>query len=152
MSQEIQFYTIKIYSDMFLSEFDGETIPFPSENLYESLKKLFQGTETKAQEYVEKYFNNVELDYLSIYLRELEKIDQKLDQKYQYIFDKNNNSMSFINESLWSSLETIIFDKTKNCFSNDNKSKSLKDNVKISQDYKKLLDLFQKRILFMAIF
>jgi len=152
MSQEIQFYTIKIYSDMFLSEFDGETIPFPSENLYESLKKLFQGTETKAQEYVEKYFNNVELDYLSIYLRELEKIDQKLDHKYQYIFDKNNNSMSFINESLWSSLETIIFDKTKNCFSNYNKSKSLKDNVKISQDYKKLLDLFQKRILFMAIF
>ena len=56
------------------------------------------------------------------------------------------------NEELWSNLEKIIFDQTKQCLSDNEKSKSLKNNIKISQDYKKLLDLFQKRILFMAIF
>jgi DNA-binding FrmR family transcriptional regulator len=55
-------------------------------------------------------------------------------------------------QALQSILEKIIFDKTKQCLSDNEKSQSLKNNMKISQDYKKLLDLFQKRILFMAIF
>jgi len=152
MSQGIQFYTIKIFSEMFLLEFNGDTIPFSSKNIYECLKGLFQGTETKSPEYVQKYFDSVDLDYLfDISLSELEKIDPDLERKYQYIFDPKSDSLSFINEELWSTLEKIIFDKTKQCLSDDEKSKSLKNNVKISQDYKKLLDLFQKRILFMAI-
>lgn len=152
MSQGIHFYTIKIFSEVFISEFNGDTISFSSKNIYQCLKGLFQGTEIKSQEYLEKYFDNVELDYLDIDLPELEKIDPDLEQKYQYIFDPKSDILSFINEELWSTLEKIIFDKTKQCFSEDAKSKSLKNNVKISQDYKKLLDLFQKRILFMAIF
>lgn len=152
MSQAIHFFTIKIiFSEKFLSEFNRDTIPFSSKNIYECLKGLFQGTETKSQEYVEKYFDPVDLDYLGIDLHELEHIDQDLDHKYQYIFGKSN-TLSFVNEELWSTLEKIIFDKTQKCFSEEAKSKSLKNNVEISQDYKKLLDLFQKRILFMAIF
>jgi hypothetical protein len=152
MSQAIQFYTIKIFSKKFLSEFDGNTIPFSSKSIYECLKGLFQGTETKSQEYVEKYFDAVELGYLEIHLSELEKIDPDLNQKYEYIFDPKSDPFSFINKELWSNLEKIIFDKTKQCLSDNEESKSLKNNMKISQDYKKLLDLFQKRILFMAIF
>jgi hypothetical protein len=152
MSEQTQFYTIKIFSEMFLSEFSGDTIPFSSENIYKCLKGLFQGTEIKSREYREKYFDNVDLDYLEIDPRELEKIDPYLDKKYKHIFDPKSDTFLFINEELWSTLEKIIFDKTKQCFSEDSKSKSLKNNVKISQDYKRLLDLFQKRILFMAIF
>jgi hypothetical protein len=152
MPQGIHFFTIKIFSEKFLSEFNGETISFSSENIYQCLKGLFQGTEIKSQEYLEKYFDRVDLYYLDIDLCELEKIDPDLNQKYQYIFDPKSDTLSFINEELWSTLEKIIFDKTKQCFSEDSESKSLKNNVKISQDYKRLLDLFKKRILFMSIF
>ncbi|WP_353932222.1 hypothetical protein WJM97_06460 [Okeanomitos corallinicola TIOX110] len=153
MPQEIQFFTIKIFSEMFLSEFNGETNPFNTNSIYKCLKELFQGTETKSQEYVDKYFDNVELDYLcNITLSELEKIDADLDKKYQHIFDPKTNTLSFVNEELWSTLEKIIVDKTQKCLSGENKSTSLKNNVKISQDYQKLLDLFNKRILFMASF
>lgn len=153
MSAGTQFFTIKIFSEMFLSEFDGETNPFNSNSIYECLKGLFQGTEIKSKEYVEKYFDPVDLDYLlDIRLSELEKIDAELENKFQYIFDSKHQPLLFINEELWSTLEKIIFDKTQKCLSDDDKSKSLKNNVAISQDYNKLLNLFRKKILFMAIF
>ncbi|MGY6528853.1 MAG: hypothetical protein ACXITR_02885 [Cyanobacterium sp.] len=152
MSQEIQFYTTDLFSDRFLSEFDGETDPFPSTNIYQCLKVLFQGTETKSKEYVEKYFYNVELDYLSIYSSNLEKVNQNFNKELQYIFNPKTNTFSFVDGKLWSNLEKIILEQTKDNLSKDDNGKSLKNNVKIAQDYKKLSDVFQKRMLFMAIF
>lgn len=152
MSQEIQFYTTTILSDIFLSEFNGETNPFSSNNIYQCLKGLFQGTEKKSEEYVKKYFENVELDYLSISASELEKINKDFKEELKYLFDPQSNTFSFVNETLWSNLQTIIFDQSKKCFSNEDKKKSLDYNLAIMQDYKRLLDLFQKRVLFMVIF
>jgi hypothetical protein len=153
MSQEIQFYTIKIFSDVFLLEFDGETNPFTSTHIYQCLKGLFQGTETKSKKFREKYFENVELDHLSISSSDLKKLKKDFNKELKIVFDNKTDMFSFVDEELWSNLEKIIFEQTKEIFSKeDDENKSLKNNIKIAQDYKKLLDLFQKRILFMAIF
>ena len=152
MTQKIQFYTTKLFSEVFLSKFKDGTIPFSSNNIYQCLKELFAGTQIKSQEYVEEYFDNVELDYLSIYLSELEKVEPQSTKNYQYLFDSKTNSFSFVDETLWSNLEIIIFDKSKECFSGADKKKSLKDNLAIMEDYKKLLHLFWKRVLFIAVF
>jgi hypothetical protein len=45
MSQNIQFYTITIFSETFVSEFNEETSPFSLDSIYKCLKELFKGTE-----------------------------------------------------------------------------------------------------------
>ncbi|MEI6445273.1 MAG: hypothetical protein WCO29_19635 [Nostocales cyanobacterium ELA583] len=153
MTQRIQFSIIKVFSEKFLSEFDGETNPFVTGNIYECLKGLFKGTEKNSSEYVEKYFENVELNYLSITEVELEKIDKTSLKELKYIFDRETNSLSLVDEELWINLEKIIFNELKKCLdNNEDMKKSLKYHCDIIHDYQKLLGLFHKRILFINIF
>lgn len=152
MPQKILFFTIEIFTDKFTSEFNGETDPFTTQNVYQCLKELFKGTETNSSEYVEKYFSNVELNSLSIKEIELEKIDKDFLCKLKYIFDQKTNSLSLVDKELWLIFEQIIFNKVNECFDDKNKSKSLEDNAEIIGDYLKLRDLFQKKILFISIF
>ncbi|WP_071189513.1 hypothetical protein [Trichormus sp. NMC-1] len=155
MSQTIQFYTITIFSEKFVSEFNEETSPFSLDSIYKCLKELFKGTEKNAKEYRDKYFESVELD-ISISGTELEQIDKDFTQELQYIFDPETDIFSLVDDKLWFSLQKIIHNKMKVIINGENDendiNKILKFNTEISKDYAKLSELFHKRKLFIALF
>lgn len=148
MSQNIHFYKTKAFL---------EEVPpnFPKESVYESIKSLFKGCDSHAAEYIDRYFELINIDSINISYSAIQKINPDFSKKLNCIFDPADSQFFMIDPEIWSTLEKIVeklimdnFDPKKGVKPTDR----LKKNYEISLEYGRLLELFKKNLLFGNIF
>lgn len=158
MSSGIQFYKSKIFSEEFTEFVSGETSQFSEDDIKGALKELFKGKEAVSSEYVNKLFENVELEgLLDLSDNDLKKIDSQFSKNLSYLFDPKQQPLSFVDKQLWQNLEKIIQSKISEEFANNHENKKdsskLLDNISdMCQDYRNLKKLFQEKNLFISGF
>lgn len=148
MSQIIYFYKAKIFSE-------EVTQGFSRENVYESIKSLFKGSDSHAEEFIEKYFEVMTIDYIKISYSAMEKINPSFSNKLDCIFNPKFSHFFMIEPEIWSTLEKIVEQLIRNNLSRKNKEKTtdiLKKNYEISREYVLLSEIFNKKLLFGKIF
>jgi hypothetical protein len=148
MSQDLYFYQFSWYSDKF--------IDLPRENIFESVKALFKGSDRTSQnidDMIQQYFGKLDLDFLEITYEDIQQIDSNFEQKQQFLFDKRKHSFFFIDECCWKNLESITDNKIKSIYDEGKYElhERLKEVSEISKDYNHLKQYFDNKILFAQI-
>jgi hypothetical protein len=147
MSQILQFQKLKVFKE--------EISPhFPSENIYESLRLLLRGTEKNYDEYIDLCFQGIGSSYLEIDVLEIEAFVPEFYNDLKYpIFDPKKITFFMLDENIWSAVQLVIDKKIKTCLNAELEvEQKLAKVVETSKDYKLLLDLFEQKLLFAAIF
>lgn len=148
MPQKIYFYKAKIFSE-------EVTQGFSRENVYESIKSLLKGSDSHAAEFIEKYFEVINIDYIRISYRAIEEINPSFSNKLNCIFNPDFSQFFMIESEIWSTLEKIVEQLIMNNLSQKNEEETtdiLKENYEISREYVLLSELFNKKLLFGNIF
>ncbi|MEG3921168.1 hypothetical protein [Microcoleus sp. POL10_C6] len=148
MSQKLQFWQTKIFSE-------EVTQGFTYESLYEALKSLLRGTEIHSSEYVENYFEKVQLNYLRINLAQLEKIVPEDTKNLKYVlFDPKKTTFFMMDHQIWSGIQTLTESFIRDTINEEKQEleEKLKKTTGIAKDYDCLSNLFEKKLLFVAIF
>lgn len=148
MSQKLQFWQTKIFSE-------EVTQGFTDESLYEALKSLLRGTEIYSSEYVSNYFETVQLNYLRINLAQLEKIVPEDTKNLKYVlFDPKKTTFFMMDRQIWRGIQTLTESFIRDTI-NEEKQKleeKLKKTTGIAKDYDCLSNLVEKKLLFVSIF
>jgi hypothetical protein len=148
MSLKLHFWQTKIFSE-------EVTQGFSYESLHEALKSLLRGTEMRSSEYIEKYFENVQLNYLRISEAQLEKIVPDYSKNLKYVlFDPQKTIFFMMDHQVWGGVQTIVESSIKNVINEEKQSleEKLKRTTGIAKDYDRLSTLFEKKFLFANIF
>lgn len=150
MTQKLQFRKSKIFEES-VSE------SFPHESIHRSLQELLKGTESKSEEYIDKYFETVETKaYLTITNSSLEKVlGKKYRDSLKYkLFDPKKTTFFMMDHQVWEGIEEIFFLEIKEMSGNSENDKTacLEKMSGIMGDYAILSDLFKKKMLFANIF
>lgn len=147
MSQKLNFWKTKIFTE-------EVTQDFSSESIHKALISLLQGTELHSSEYREKYFENI-VTSLSLNDDQLDKIAPKYRKKLKYVlFDPQKITFFMMDDEVWKIIQSLVESSIKNTINDENKNleNRLKTIARIGKDYDNLSSLFQKRMLFAGIF
>lgn len=148
MSQRFYFYKSKVFSE-------EVTEGFSRENVYESIKSLFKGSDSHAEEFIGKYFEVITIDSIRISYSAIEKINPNFSKRLNCIFNAKISHFFMIEPEIWSTLEKIVEQLIRNNLDKKNEEKTpdiLKKNHEISREYVLLSELFNKKLLFGKIF
>ncbi|KHG39421.1 MULTISPECIES: hypothetical protein [Aphanizomenon] len=149
MSQFLCFYKVNILSE--------EVKNFPRENIYESVKLLFRGSDTTTQnieDMIQEHFTEIKLSILDITYENIQGINQNFEEQQKFIFDKTKSSFFFVTESDWEIIQ-IIIDKNIGSYFNKDREYSWQERLanitKICIDCDNLKQVFNNKQLFALI-
>lgn len=148
MSQTLHFYKLVLFSEQ-------TTEGFSRENIYESLKCLFRGSDPYVAEMVEKHFEYINLDYVSISFGQIENIIPEINQKILHLFNRRTSAFFIVEENIWLAIEQILHNKIIEIMKGRKKSEMADRLQKVSQicsDYTLLNKLFKSKLLFVNVF
>ncbi|MFS0513331.1 hypothetical protein ACEYW6_01120 [Nostoc sp. UIC 10607] len=148
MSQKFQFYKLQVFSEK-------TTQGFAENNVYESIKALFKGSEHISSEMKEEYFENVQLDSIDITYSEFEKNNPEFDKDLKYLYEPQKIVFFMVDHIIWSGIQEIVDNTIKKKYQKKTQSDTaqrLNEISRISEDYNILLNLFDRKLLFVFIF
>ncbi|MEH1933649.1 MAG: hypothetical protein V7L14_07940 [Nostoc sp.] len=148
MSQNFQFYKLQVFSE-------NTTQGFGENNVYESIKALLKGSEHISSEMKDEYFENVQLDSIDITYSEFEKSNPGFEKNLKYLYEPQKIVFFMVDHIIWSGIQEIVDNKIKKQYQKKTKSKTaqrLNEISRISEDYNTLLNLFNRKLLFVFIF
>jgi hypothetical protein len=130
---------------------------FPRENIYESVKLLFRGSDTTTQnieDMIQEHFTEIKLSILDITYENIQGINQNFEEQQKFIFDKTKSSFFFVTESDWEIIQ-IIIDKNIGSYFNKDREYSWQERLanitKICIDCDNLKQVFNNKQLFALI-
>jgi len=125
------------------------------ESLDEAFKNLPEGAKTYSDEYMKKYFEHIQLNYLRISEAQLEKAIPDYNKELKYsLFDPQEATFFMMDHQTWRAIQAIIESSIKKAINEEEQSleERLERTIGIAKDCECLSTLFSKRALFLAIF
>jgi|LakMenE01Jun11ns_1017448.scaffolds.fasta_scaffold9884752_4 hypothetical protein len=148
MAQILFFYKANILSE--------QSQNFSRENIHESLKSLFKGSDRVASDMIKEYFEEIEIDTFDINYEQLIKANHNFENEIKRIFDKTKSSFFLIDENIWNIIQEIIDKLISDLYNskhniNIKPSERLQKINEICRDYDRLHEIYKTKLLMAAI-
>lgn len=155
--QYIQFYRLNIYPEDLLETIKDRDL------IHKSIKILLSESQNNIEDidnYIEKYFELIELDFLFLTKESIEEEMPNFSQDTKKVFDRRTHSLFMVDENLWEKIIKVVFkerDNSSNEFTKrdgsfvENKIKQLKTEMSYNSDLLELQSVFEKKTLFGAV-